>query len=63
MVGAHSFPARILANVVVWAIMVYGFVFLVAFKDYTMGFALSILAACTAVPVFFYVVDLLTRAN
>lgn len=45
MVGAHNLPARILANVVVWSIMVFGFLFLVAFKDYTMGFELSILSA------------------
>lgn len=49
MVNAHSVPARILANVVIWAILVYGLLFLVAFKDYTMGFALSILAAAIAV--------------
>ena len=44
-VGAHSLPARILANVVIWAILVFGLLFLVAFKDYTMGFELSILTA------------------
>lgn len=44
MVGAHSLAARILANVVVWSIMVFGFLFLVAFKDYTIGFELSILS-------------------
>jgi heme/copper-type cytochrome/quinol oxidase subunit 2 len=49
MVGAHSVPARILANIVIWAILVFGLLFLVAFKDYTMGFALSILAAAIAV--------------
>lgn len=46
MVGAHSLPARILANIVVWSILVFGFLFLVAFKDYTVGFELSILSAC-----------------
>lgn len=46
MVGAHHTPARILANIVVWAILVFGFLFLVAFKDYTIGFELSILTAC-----------------
>lgn len=45
MVGAHNLAARILANVVVWSIMIFGFLFLVAFKDYTMGFELSILSA------------------
>lgn len=50
MVGAHSVPARILANIVIWSIFVFGLLFLVAFKDYTIGFELSILAAGTAVP-------------
>lgn len=45
MVGAHSLAARILANVVIWAIFVFGLLFLVAFKDYTIGFELSILSA------------------
>lgn len=49
MVGAHNLPARILANVVIWAIFVFGLLFLVAFKDYTIGFALSILSACKAI--------------
>lgn len=46
MVGAHHTPARILANIVVWAILIFGFLFLVAFKDYYIGFELSILSAC-----------------
>jgi hypothetical protein len=62
MVGAHSVPARILANIVIWAILVFGLLFLVAFKDYTMGFALSILAAGTLVPYSSFV-SLLTRSN
>jgi len=53
MVHAHSLPARILANVAVWGILVYGLFFLVAYKDYTMGFALSILAASLGVGQFF----------
>jgi hypothetical protein len=62
MVGAHSVPARILANIVIWAILVFGLLFLVAFKDYTMGFALSILAAGMLVPYSCFV-SLLTRSN
>lgn len=50
MVGAHHTPARILANIVVWAILVFGFLFLVAFKDYYIGFELSILSACKLTP-------------
>ncbi|KAI9880577.1 MAG: hypothetical protein M1830_002276 [Pleopsidium flavum] len=49
MVGAHSLPARIIANVAIWAILGYGTLFLVAFKDYTIGFELTILSASLAV--------------
>jgi len=45
-VNAHSLPARILANVAIWGILAYGMFFLAAYKDYSMGFALSILSAC-----------------
>jgi hypothetical protein len=38
--------ARIVGNVFIWGIFAYGAFFLVAFKDYTMGFNLSILAFC-----------------
>lgn len=44
-VNAHSLPARILANIAIWGILFYGAFFLVAYKDYTMGFALSVLSA------------------
>ncbi|KAG9830268.1 hypothetical protein KCU63_g14766, partial [Aureobasidium melanogenum] len=40
-VNAHSLPARILANVMIWSIMGYGFFFLVAYKDYTMALGVS----------------------
>lgn len=48
-VNAHSLVARVFANIAIWGILVYGMFFLVAYKDYTMGFELSILAAgkCT----------------
>jgi len=52
-VNAHTLPARILANVAIWGILVYGLFFLVTFKDYTMGFALSILTASLGVGQFF----------
>jgi len=45
MVHAHSLAARILANIAIWGILAYGMFFLVTFKDYTMGFELSVLAA------------------
>ncbi|KAK7521414.1 uncharacterized protein IWZ02DRAFT_453644 [Phyllosticta citriasiana] len=37
----------------VWGILVYGLFFLVAYKDYTIGFELSILAAALGVAQFF----------
>lgn len=44
--------ARIFANIFVWSILVYGGFFLVAYKDYTMGFALSVLSAALGVAQF-----------
>ena len=44
MVNAHSLPARILANVAIWGILVVGAFFVFVFKDYTIGFELAILS-------------------
>lgn len=49
MVGAHSLAARILANVAIWSILLYGIFFMGAFKDYAVGFELAILSASLAV--------------
>lgn len=49
----NSLVARIFANVFVWAILGYGMFFIVAYKDYTMGFALSVLSASLGVAQFF----------
>ena len=46
MVGAHHLAARIVANVAIWSLLGFGLVFLAAFQDYTMGFAMSVLTAC-----------------
>jgi len=51
--GAEGLAARIVANIFVWGILVYGLFFLVAYKDYTIGFALSILATSLGVGQFF----------
>jgi hypothetical protein len=51
-VGAHNLPARIVANIFIWGILVYGGFFLVAYKDYTIGFELSVLAAAIGVSQF-----------
>ena len=45
-VNAHTLPARILANIVIWGILVIGGFFVFTFKDYTMGFAFAILSLC-----------------
>ncbi|KAF2684271.1 DUF1774-domain-containing protein [Lentithecium fluviatile CBS 122367] len=44
--------ARIVGNIFIWGFAAYGAFFLVAFKDYTMGFELSILAFSTGVGQF-----------
>ncbi|KAK5017594.1 hypothetical protein LTR39_001456 [Cryomyces antarcticus] len=51
-VNAHNLVARIFANIAIWGILGYGMFFLVAFKDYTMGFELSVLAASLGVAQF-----------
>jgi hypothetical protein len=51
-VNSNSLPARILANIAIWGILAYGVFFLAAYKDYTMGFALSILAAGEYMPLW-----------
>ena len=50
MVGAHHLAARIVANVAIWSFLGFGLVFLVAFQDYSMGFAMSVLTACKFTP-------------
>lgn len=49
--------ARIVANVFIWGFLAYGIFFLVAYKDYTMGFALSILSFCKSCSIFLYDCD------
>lgn len=51
-VNATSLAARILANVAIWGVLIYGLFFLVVFKDHTIGFALSILTASLGVHQF-----------
>lgn len=52
MVNAEGLAGRILANIAIWGILVYGMFFLVTFKDYTMGYCLSILTAALGVGQF-----------
>ncbi|KAI9753771.1 MAG: hypothetical protein M4579_005005 [Chaenotheca gracillima] len=52
MVHAHNLPARILANIFIWTILLFGSFFLAVFRDYTVGFELSILTASLGVSQF-----------
>lgn len=47
-----SLVARVFANVFVWAFLGYGLFFIFFYKDYTMGFALSVLSASLGVAQF-----------
>ncbi|RMZ88112.1 hypothetical protein DV736_g4661, partial [Chaetothyriales sp. CBS 134916] len=49
MVNARSLPARILANLAIWGILVLGAFFILTFKDYSMGFELAILSLSLAI--------------
>lgn len=48
----NGWIARIVANVFIWGWAGYGVFFLAAYKDYTMGFALSVLSFSTGVGQF-----------
>ncbi|KAI9728063.1 MAG: hypothetical protein M1834_007779 [Cirrosporium novae-zelandiae] len=50
--NAHSLAARIVANIFIWTILLFGFSFLMLHKDYTMGFCLSILTLALALSQF-----------
>ncbi|KAF2094170.1 DUF1774-domain-containing protein [Rhizodiscina lignyota] len=52
-VHAHNLPARIVANIFIWSFLGYGLFFLSVYKDYTMGFELSVLSAALGVGQFF----------
>ena len=38
MVNKYDLPARVIANIAIWSILVYGMYFLATFGDYTLGF-------------------------
>ena len=48
----NSLVARIFANIFVWSILGYGLFFIIVYKDYTMGFCLSVLSASLGVAQF-----------
>lgn len=49
-----SLVARIFGNIFIWSILAYGGFFILAYKDYTIGFALSVLAASIGVGQFLH---------
>ncbi|KAF1809293.1 DUF1774-domain-containing protein [Eremomyces bilateralis CBS 781.70] len=51
-VNAHTLAARILANIAIWGILVYGVFHLYAFGDWVLGVSLSVLAASLGVAQF-----------
>jgi len=53
VVHCHSLACRIIANIAVWGIAVFAGFFLLAFKDYYVGFATSFLAAGLGVEQFY----------
>ena len=46
MFHAEGLAARIVANVAVWGFLGFGMSFLVAFRDWTLGFAMGWLTLC-----------------
>jgi len=52
-VASDALAAEIVAYIAIWGFLVVGGFFLVAYKDYTIGFALSILTASLGVGQFF----------
>lgn len=52
VIYSDNLVARIFANIFIWSILAYGGFFLLAYKDYTMGFWLSILTASLGVAQF-----------
>ncbi|KAI1269022.1 DUF1774-domain-containing protein [Xylariaceae sp. FL1019] len=48
----ENLVARIFGNIFIWSILVYGLFFVIVYKDYTMGFNLSVLAAAIGVAQF-----------
>ncbi|KAI1499309.1 DUF1774-domain-containing protein [Biscogniauxia marginata] len=49
----QTLVARVFGNIFIWSILAYGLFFIVVYKDYTMGFNLSVLSAAIGVSQFF----------
>ncbi|KAH8681319.1 hypothetical protein BX600DRAFT_446259 [Xylariales sp. PMI_506] len=50
---AASLVARIFGNIFIWSILAYGLFYIIVYKDYTIGFNLSVLSAAIGVGQFF----------
>ncbi|KAJ4012831.1 hypothetical protein NW752_006102 [Fusarium irregulare] len=50
----HHLVPRIFGNIFIWSILAYGLFFIVIYKDYTMGFSLSVFAAAIGVSQFLH---------
>ncbi|KAI1327120.1 DUF1774-domain-containing protein [Xylariaceae sp. FL0255] len=48
----ETLAARIVGNIFIWSILVYGLFFIIIYKDYTMGFNLTVLSAAIGVAQF-----------
>ncbi|KAI0872206.1 DUF1774-domain-containing protein [Hypoxylon argillaceum] len=49
----QTLVARIFGNIFIWSILAYGLFFIIVYRDYTMGFNLSVLSAAIGVSQFF----------
>ncbi|GKU03965.1 atp synthase f0 [Fusarium langsethiae] len=50
----HHLVPRIFGNIFIWSILAYGLFFIMVYKDYTMGFSLSVFAAAIGVSQFLH---------
>jgi hypothetical protein len=50
----NNLVARIFANIFIWSILAYGMFYIVVYKDYTIGFSLSVLTASIGVAQFLH---------
>ncbi|RGP75958.1 atp synthase f0 [Fusarium longipes] len=50
----HHLVPRIFGNIFIWSILAYGLFFIIIYKDYTMGFSLSVFAAAIGVSQFLH---------
>ncbi|KAF2236937.1 DUF1774-domain-containing protein [Viridothelium virens] len=49
MLGAHSVGARLFANLAIWLWLLFGGFFVIGYRDYILGFSLSVLSAALGI--------------